>query len=152
MAYRVASTTAGDESAPSLPPSTALARLTCSRLYNMLVARHFALPTAFAKDSTWCAQSHQPKDGRWRELLEATTDAETAKELQSILRDMRTSALPRVSAQHLYQVAVNGLPIGNKVGSRACPLCGSQHDDAAHLIYGCDTSRQLWALALLRSK
>ena len=91
-AWHIASTTAGDESAPSLPPSTALARLTCSRLYNMLVACHYALPTAFAKDSTWCAQSHQPKDGRWRELLEATTDTERAIELKSILRDMRTSA------------------------------------------------------------
>ena len=114
----------------------------------MLVARHYALPTAFAKDSGWCAQSQQPKDGRWRELLEATTDAQKAKEIRSILRDMRTSALPRLSAQHLYQVAVNGLPIGHKVGSHACPLCGSQHDDAAHLLYGCETSRQLWTLAL----
>ena len=101
--------------------------------------------------------NEQGRPGKWRELLQSTSEKGRRSEVRRILKDMRSSALPRVAAQRTYQVAVNGLPVGHRVGSHACPRCGprghhplmdSQVEDCEHVVAGCQVSRLLWALVL----
>ena len=101
--------------------------------------------------------NEQGRPGKWRELLQSTSEEGRRSEVRRILKDMRSSALPRVAAQRTYQVAVNGLPVGHRVGSHACPRCGprghhplmdSQVEDCEHVVAGCQVSRLLWALVL----
>ena len=69
---------------------------------------------------------------------------------------MRTRALPRLAAQRAYQVAVNGLPVGERAGTARCPCCAPTHgplaphqeENCEHIVMGCAVSRLLWALIL----